>query len=75
MKDELRKKITSDIKRSGFLSELLVATDLVKSKWEVRNCVTFLDEDKSVMREVDVMECTLMAGHNRLGQPGGVPPS
>ncbi|MGD0855466.1 MAG: hypothetical protein ABSA18_06635 [Dehalococcoidia bacterium] len=62
--DKLHARIVQDINKSGFLSELLVAKELVKNRWDVRNSVTFLDKDESKMREIDII-----AFHYRFDEP------
>lgn len=54
MDSKLTKKIKDDVRKTGFLAELHVASQFVKSGWQVEHCGTFLDKDEMVNREIDI---------------------
>lgn len=54
MDSGLTKKIKNDIRKTGFLAELHVASQFIKSGWQVEHCGTFLDQDEMINREIDI---------------------
>jgi len=54
MKD-LKAKITEDIKKTGYITELKVAKILEKDKWETTFGQTYQDFDEGKSREIDIV--------------------
>lgn len=54
MDEELRKKIITDIKKTGFPSELKVASVLRKNNWTVEQNGTYVDYETNRSREIDI---------------------
>lgn len=53
MNEELRAKLTEDLQKSGFYSEMVAIRACVAAKWECRGGVAYFDKDEKTTRECD----------------------
>lgn len=58
MNDELRAKLSEDLKRSGFYSEMRVVQMCVLRNWECHGSFTYYDRDEKGTRECDFQAIT-----------------
>jgi hypothetical protein len=58
MDEELKKKIFDDIHKTGFVSELLIGSKLIKAGWEVTHNASYFDKDFGKSREIDIVAFT-----------------
>ena len=54
MENGLTRKISEEIKKSGFPLELRIANELIKRDYHVAHSLFFVDEDENKSREVDI---------------------
>lgn len=55
MSEDKKKKILDDIKRTGFVAELNVASVFLKNSWLVNHNSSYLDKDQEKSREIDLV--------------------
>jgi hypothetical protein len=62
MNDELRSKLSEDLRRSGFYSELRAVQMCVSRNWECHGSPTYYDKDEKTTRECDFEALNGVAG-------------
>ena len=55
MDDDLRNRITKDIRKSGFGSEMLATQKLIADGWDCISSASYFDLDSRITREVDLV--------------------
>lgn len=64
-KEELKSKVLKDIQKSGFISEMMVNSILIKKGWLFTLCgETFNDKDLNKSREIDIVSYKVLANED-----------